>query len=154
MKSSEISSNGSLLLQSLKSLPTEVVSVAGKSVSANAKSDNKPQGAAAKIDAEANLLLPSLNPETDKAAPSDGRKPKLDTVVDNGLDDIKDILSLSDKLKPPVLNIFPDKPRIETAETAYQQLQLSKLLIIEHGVTARLAQANTAASSILNFFIK
>lgn len=153
MKSAEISSKANLLLHTLKSLPTEV-SAAGKTVSNNAKRDDALQGATAKVDAKTSPSLRSWKPEPDKATPSSDKKPKSDVVVNNGLDDIKDILSLSDKLKPPILNIFPGKPRIETAETAYQQLQLSKLLIIEQSVTARLAQANTAASSILNFFIK
>lgn len=155
MKSSEISSKVNLLLKtSAKSLSTGAVSFAGKSLGVSVKSGGKPQGTDAKIDAKANFSLRSLKPVQEKSGLSGGKKPKLDTVIDNGLDDIKDILSLSEKLKPPVLNIFPDKPRIETAETAYQQLQLSKLLILEHGVTAQLAQANTAAASILNFFIK
>ncbi len=155
MKSSEISSKVNLLLKpSAKPLPIEAVSFAGKSVGVSAKSGGTPHGADDKVDAKANHSLRSLKPVQEKYGLPGGKKPKLHTVIDNGLDDIKDILSLSDKLRPPILSIFPDKPRIETAETAFQQLQLSKLLILEHGVTAQLAQANTAAASILNFFIK
>lgn len=148
MKSSEIDSKVSSLLHSMKSMPKVVPQVADKAADNNVKVDaaanNKPKNAAERIDAKVSSLLSSLKSQPGKS---------VATEDDAKSDKAKDSLSLSKKLNTPTTNTSSGY-KIDTAETAYKQLQSTKQLIVQQRGTAQLAQANTTASSVLNFFIK
>ncbi len=132
----------------MKSMPKIAPQVADKAAEKNVKVDaaanNKPKNAAERVDAKVSSLLKSLKSQPGKsvAAEDDAKSDKA-----------KDSLSLSKQLKAPTTNTSSGS-KIDTAESAYKQLQSTKQMIIQQRGTAQLAQANTSASSVLNFFIK
>lgn len=150
VKSSEIGLKVSSLLSSMKSMPKIAPKVADKAaektVKVDAAANNKPKNAAERVDAKVSSLLKSLKSQPGKSAATEGEESKSDKA--------KDSLSLSKKLKAPTTNTSSGYKQIDTAESAYKHLQSTKQMIIQQRGTAQLAQANTTASSVLNFFIK